>query len=72
MVAEPFDPTIDWQRELLLKMRKMIDRMEVLINDSLENWTQSCKILSQINNLLEIVQRESQELQLVEVSKERK
>jgi hypothetical protein len=70
MVAEPFDPTIDWQRELLLKMRKMIDRMEVLINDSLENWTQSCKILSQINNLLEIVERESQEL--VEVSKERK
>jgi hypothetical protein len=71
MVAEPFDPTIDWQRELLLKMRKMIDRMEVLINDSLENWTPSCKILSQINNLLEInVERESQEL--VEVSKERK
>lgn len=50
--------TIDWQHELLLKISKMVDHMKVLI------------ILSQMNNLLEIVERENHEL--IELPEERK
>jgi hypothetical protein len=50
--------TIDWHHELLLKISKMVDQMKVLI------------ILSQMNNLLEIVERENHEL--IELPEERK
>lgn len=69
MASDPFD-TSEVLDELALKLIQIAEGMKLLVDNSWKISTQSGEILSQLNNLMEIVEMESQEL--VELPEEKK